>query len=64
MLETNHSSSCVMRMVTAMFLTKNLLIDWRLGERHFMRSLIDGALAAQFMENVREIIENWTESVL
>ena len=35
-----------LRMVTAMFLTKNLLIDWRLGERYFMRNLIDGDLAA------------------
>ena len=26
--------------------------------------LIDGALAAQYMEKVREIIENWSESVL
>ncbi|MCL4743577.1 MAG: deoxyribodipyrimidine photo-lyase [Phycisphaerales bacterium] len=34
------------RMVVASFLTKNLLIDWRHGERHFMRSLIDGDLAA------------------
>ena len=33
-------------MVTAMFLTKNLLIDWRLGERYFMQRLIDGDLAA------------------
>jgi len=33
------------RMVTAMFLTKNLLIDWRDGERHFMRNLVDGDLA-------------------
>lgn len=33
------------RMVTAMFLTKNLLIDWREGERHFMRHLVDGDLA-------------------
>lgn len=33
------------RMITAMFLTKDLLIDWRLGERHFMRHLIDGDLA-------------------
>jgi deoxyribodipyrimidine photo-lyase len=33
------------RMVTAMFLAKDLLIDWRRGERHFMRSLIDGDLA-------------------
>ncbi len=35
-----------LRMVTAMFLTKNLLIDWRLGERYFMEKLVDGDLAA------------------
>ena len=35
-----------LRMVTAMFLTKNLLIDWRLGEKYFMEKLIDGDLAA------------------
>lgn len=35
-----------LRMVTAMFLTKNLLIDWRWGERYFMQNLIDGDLAA------------------
>ena len=35
-----------LRMVVAMFLTKNLLIDWREGERFFMRQLIDGDLAA------------------
>ena len=35
-----------LRMVVAMFLTKNLLIDWRVGERYFMRHLIDGDLAA------------------
>jgi deoxyribodipyrimidine photo-lyase len=35
-----------LRMITAMFLSKNLLIDWRLGEQHFMRHLIDGELAA------------------
>ncbi|MBP5073722.1 deoxyribodipyrimidine photo-lyase [Pseudomonas chlororaphis] len=35
-----------LRMIVAMFLTKNLLIDWRLGERFFMRHLIDGDLAA------------------
>jgi len=34
------------RMVTAMFLTKNLLIDWRLGEQFFMENLVDGDLAA------------------
>jgi deoxyribodipyrimidine photo-lyase len=34
------------RMIVASFLTKDLLIDWRWGERHFMRELIDGDLAA------------------
>ena len=34
------------RMIVAMFLTKNLLIDWRLGEQWFMQHLIDGELAA------------------
>lgn len=34
-----------LRMVVAMYLSKNLLLDWRLGERHFMRCLIDGDLA-------------------
>lgn len=35
-----------LRMVTAMFLTKHLLIDWRRGEQFFMRHLIDGHLAS------------------
>jgi len=35
-----------LRMITAMFLTKNLLVDWRRGERFFMQQLIDGDLAA------------------
>jgi deoxyribodipyrimidine photo-lyase len=30
------------RLVTASFLTKELGIDWRRGERHFMRLLLDG----------------------
>ena len=34
------------RMITAMFLSKNLLIDWRSGEAWFMQHLIDGDLAA------------------
>lgn len=34
------------RMITAMYLTKDLFLDWRLGERHFMRHLIDGDLAS------------------
>jgi len=35
-----------LRMVVAMFLTKDLLIDWRWGERFFMQHLIDGDLSA------------------
>jgi deoxyribodipyrimidine photo-lyase len=35
-----------LRMVVAMYLTKNLLIDWRMGEAFFMQHLIDGELAA------------------
>jgi len=33
------------RMVVASFLTKDLLIDWRWGERYFMEALLDGDLA-------------------
>jgi deoxyribodipyrimidine photo-lyase len=29
-------------MIVASFLTKDLLIDWREGESHFMRHLVDG----------------------
>jgi len=35
-----------LRMVAAMFLTKHLLLDWRLGERYFMQQLVDGDFAA------------------
>jgi len=35
-----------LRMVVASFLTKHLLIDWRLGEKYFMQQLIDGDLAS------------------
>lgn len=35
-----------LRMVTAMFLSKNLMLDWRLGETFFMEHLVDGDLAA------------------
>lgn len=35
-----------LRMIVASFLTKNLLVNWRLGERFFMSHLIDGDLAA------------------
>ena len=31
-----------LRMVVAMFFTKNMLHDWRIGEKYFMESLIDG----------------------
>ncbi len=34
------------RMITASFLTKDLLIDWREGEAHFLRHLFDGDIAA------------------
>jgi deoxyribodipyrimidine photo-lyase len=33
------------RMVAASFLVKDLLIDWRTGERHFRRHLLDGDVA-------------------
>ncbi|MBJ3591465.1 deoxyribodipyrimidine photo-lyase [Salmonella enterica subsp. enterica serovar Saintpaul] len=35
-----------LRMITASFLVKDLLIDWRKGEQYFMSQLIDGDLAA------------------
>jgi deoxyribodipyrimidine photo-lyase len=34
------------RMVVGSFLTKDLHLDWRLGERHFMEQLVDGDMAA------------------
>ena len=34
------------RMIVASFLTKDLLIDWRQGERYFMQQLIDGDSAS------------------
>lgn len=39
------------RMLTASFLVKDLLIDWRHGERHFRRLLIDG--------DVPQNVGNW-----
>ena len=33
------------RLVVASFLTRHLLMDSRIGERHFMRHLIDGDVA-------------------
>lgn len=35
-----------LRMIVASFLTKDLFIDWRRGERYFMQRLIDGDLAS------------------
>ncbi|WP_413285786.1 deoxyribodipyrimidine photo-lyase [Vibrio sp. MA40-2] len=35
-----------LRMIVASFLTKHLLIDWRLGEQFFMSKLIDGDFSA------------------
>ena len=35
-----------LRMVVAMFLSKNLFLDWRLGERYFTEKLIDFDFAA------------------
>jgi len=35
-----------LRMVTAMFLSKHLLIDWRRGEAFFLEHLVDGEFAA------------------
>ncbi|CCO28156.1 deoxyribodipyrimidine photo-lyase [Rhizoctonia solani AG-1 IB] len=34
------------RMITAMYLTKDLMLDWRLGEKYFMEQFIDGDLAS------------------
>jgi len=35
-----------LRMITAMFLTKDLRVDWRLGEQFFMQHLLDGEIAS------------------
>lgn len=35
-----------LRMIVASFLAKDLLLDWRLGERYFMEKLIDGDFAS------------------
>jgi deoxyribodipyrimidine photo-lyase len=34
------------RMIVSMFLTKDLHIDWRWGERYFMQRLLDGEIAS------------------
>jgi deoxyribodipyrimidine photo-lyase len=35
-----------LRMIVAMFLSKNLFLDWRRGEKFFMEHLVDGDLSA------------------
>jgi deoxyribodipyrimidine photo-lyase len=45
LLATGHMHNRV-RMITAMFLTKDLHIDWRLGEQFFMQQLVDGEIAS------------------
>ena len=35
-----------LRMLVAMFFSKNLFLDWRLGEHYFMQQLIDGDFAS------------------
>ena len=34
-----------LRMIAGSFLVKDLLVDWRIGERHFRQLLVDGDLA-------------------
>lgn len=45
LLATGHMHNRT-RMITAMFLTKDLHLDWKLGESHFMQHLIDGEIAS------------------
>jgi len=45
LLATGHMHNRV-RMITAMFLTKDLHYDWRIGEAWFMRHLVDGEIAS------------------
>jgi deoxyribodipyrimidine photo-lyase len=45
LLATGHMHNRV-RMITAMFLTKDLHHDWKLGESHFMQHLVDGEIAS------------------
>lgn len=45
LLATGHMHNRV-RMITAMFLTKDLHVDWRLGEQFFMQHLVDGEIAS------------------
>jgi len=45
LLATGHMHNRL-RMITAMFLTKDLHHDWKLGESHFMQHLVDGEIAS------------------
>lgn len=45
LLATGHMHNRL-RMIVAMFLTKDLHVDWRLGERFFMQHLVDGEIAS------------------
>ena len=45
LLATGHMHNRL-RMITAMFLTKDLRDDWRLGESWFMQHLVDGEIAS------------------
>lgn len=45
LLQTGHMHNRL-RMITAMFLTKDLRHDWRLGESFFMQHLVDGEIAS------------------
>ncbi len=45
LLATGHMHNRL-RMIVAMFLTKDLHVDWRLGEQFFMQHLIDGEIAS------------------
>ena len=45
LLATGHMHNRL-RMITAMFLTKDLHLDWRLGESFFMQHLVDGEIAS------------------
>ena len=45
MLETGWMHNRL-RMIVAMFLSKNLLIDWQKGEKFFMEHLVDGDIAS------------------
>ena len=45
LLATGHMHNRL-RMITAMFLTKDLRHDWRVGESFFMKHLVDGEIAS------------------